>query len=51
MENDPSTEAFTEKYLLHLDGMDMSLEQKREYIKDLSKIMKTFVDKAWESTK
>ena len=48
MENDPYSDAFVEKYLPHYEGMDMSLEQKREHIKALGKIVQTFVDQAWD---
>ena len=41
MESDNLSDAFIDEYLPHFEGIDMSLEQKREYIKALSKIMKT----------
>ena len=38
-----------DNYMHHLDGLDMTEEQKIQYIKDLSAIMQRFVDQAFDS--
>lgn len=48
MTNEHCSDAFIDKYLPDFEGMDMSLEQKRECIKALKSIAQTFVDQAWD---
>lgn len=46
---DPNDDGL-DRYLGFLDHLDMTVDQKREYLKSLSSVLQTFIDQAFDST-